>query len=140
MNTSQETQVLTSAVGSEEGTHTRRILVFSSLCAFLVGLDSLVVSPLLPNIAASTHTAENVGGLLVTAYALFYALAAPLFGPISDRLGRKKMIMAGMLLFTLATALTGVGESLCVGLCPRRNDITGDGGRFRRTLDGRAVF
>ena len=111
MNTSQETPAPTPAVGSGEGTHALQILVFSSLCAFLVGLDSLVVSPLLPNIAASTHTAENVGGLLVTAYALFYALAAPLFGPISDRLGRKKMIMAGMLLFTLATALTGVGES-----------------------------
>jgi multidrug resistance protein len=110
VNANKETPVPTPAVGEAGDAHARRILIFSALCAFLVGLDSLVVSPLLPNIAATTHTAENVGGLLVTAYALLYALAAPLFGPISDRLGRKKMIMAGMLLFTVATALTGVGE------------------------------
>jgi multidrug resistance protein len=103
--------VPTPGVGSEGGSSSHRILVCSSLCAFLIGLDSLVVSPLIPNIAASTHTAENVGGLLVSAYALFYALAAPLFGPISDRFGRKNMIVAGMLLFTVATSLTGVGEN-----------------------------
>jgi multidrug resistance protein len=111
VNANKETPVPTPAGGEAEGAYARRILIFSALCAFLVGLDSLVVSPLIPNIAAATHTAENVGGLLVTAYALLYALAAPLFGPISDRLGRKKMIIAGMLLFTVATALTGVGES-----------------------------
>lgn len=43
-------------------------------CAFLVGLDSLLVSPLIPAITSTTHTPAHQGGLLVTAYALLYGL------------------------------------------------------------------
>lgn len=83
-----------------------------ALCAFLVGLDSLVVSPLIPSISQTIHFQLDLGGLLVTAYALLYGLSAPLFGPISDRWGRKNMIILGLLVFTVGTALTAAGSSL----------------------------
>lgn len=99
----------------------RRLLVVCAACAFLVGLDSLVVSPLVPAITSATHTAIDIGGLLVTAYAVVYAVTGPLFGPVSDRWGRKRMILAGLTVFAIGTALTGVGSSfalitLCRGL------------------------
>lgn len=101
----------TEANGQVKAPSASRVLTISSFCAFLIGLDALIVSPLIPNMAASTHTGEYIGGLLVTAYALFYALSAPLFGPVSDHWGRKKLITVGMIVFTLGTALTGIGNS-----------------------------
>lgn len=86
-------------------------LPIAAACAFLVGLDSLVVSPLAPAITQSTGTQIGVGGLLVTAYALAYAIGGPLFGPVSDRYGRKPLVLTGLAVFAAGTALTGVGSS-----------------------------
>lgn len=92
-----------------------RLLWTFGLCSFLVGLDALVVGPIIPEIAKDLHFQTETGGLLITAYALAYGVSAPLFGPISDRWGRKTMLLAGILLFSLATALTSLANDLCTG-------------------------
>jgi multidrug resistance protein len=90
----------------------KRILWLFSSLSFLVGLDALVVSPLIPSMASDLEFPAASGGLLVTAYALLYGLSAPLFGPLSDYWGRKRMITCGMLLFAAGTALLAVGQNL----------------------------
>ncbi|WP_051951852.1 MFS transporter [Actinacidiphila yeochonensis] len=92
----------------------RTWLWLCAVCGFFVGLDSLVVSPLAPSITRATGTTTDYGGLLVTAYALLFMLGAPLFGPICDRWGRKRMILAGLLVFLGGTALTGTGDSFAL--------------------------
>jgi multidrug resistance protein len=79
--------------------------------AFLVGADTLVVSPLVPVMSQELHFAVRLGGLLVTSYALVYALLGSAFGPISDRIGRRPMILIGLAVFLLGTAATGVATS-----------------------------
>lgn len=64
-----------------------RVLAVAVCSAFLVGLDSMITVPLIPEIAADTNTAARAGGLFVSAYALLFALVAPLCGAMSDRLG-----------------------------------------------------
>lgn len=86
----------------------KSLLMILAFCSFFIGLDSLVVAPLIPEITKTTNTSIEQGGLLITAYALFYGVFAPLFGPISDKVGRKKMIVLGMLLFSFGTLCTGV--------------------------------
>ncbi len=78
-----------------------------ALCSFFVGLDSLVTVPLLPFIAQDIGIALDNAALLVTSYALAYALAAPLFGAWSDSRGRKRVIVAGLFVLAAGTALTG---------------------------------
>lgn len=104
----------------------RRMLRIFILCAFLIGLDSLIVGPLIPVISDDLAFPPELGGLLVTAYGLLFGLAAPLFGPISDRWGRKQMILLGMLVFSLGTALTAVAADLTSSLICR--GIAGLGG------------
>ncbi|WP_442598334.1 MFS transporter [Neobacillus sp. D3-1R] len=84
------------------------LLFLLGLTAFFIGLDSLVVSPLIPQILQSSKAPLELGGLLITVYALFYGVSAPLFGPISDRIGRKKMITVGMFIFSVGTFFTGM--------------------------------
>ncbi|NKY45249.1 MFS transporter [Nocardia cerradoensis] len=91
-----------SAVVSE-----RRWLTVLAICGCFVGLDALVVSPLAPQITHSVHVSPRLGGLLVTAYALAYMIAAPIFGPLSDRWGRKRLMTAGLTVFAAGTVLTG---------------------------------
>lgn len=85
-----------------------------ALCSFLVGFDSIVTIPLIPTIVQDTKTHVSLGGLLVTAYAVAYAFSAPIFGLISDRWGRKRILFMGTILFAIATALTGIAKTFTV--------------------------
>jgi predicted MFS family arabinose efflux permease len=102
------------------------LLYASAFCSFLVGLEALVVSPLIPVIAKSEGFSTDSGGLLITAYALLYGLTAPIFGSLSDRWGRKNMMVAGMLIFSLATLSISFGGGLTILLICRA--IAGIGG------------
>lgn len=88
----------------------KRLLLILAIIAFFVGLDSMLVSPLIPKILETTKSPVEKGGYLISAYALFYGLTAPLFGPISDRAGRRLMILMGMFLFSIGTFLTGISN------------------------------
>ncbi len=99
-----------------EGQKDSRLHVFTpnglglmALVAFLIGMDSMLVSPLVPVMTTTVHVSAHWGGLLVTTYALAYGVSAPLFGPISDHVGRKPVLIAGLVVFAFSTALTGWG-------------------------------
>lgn len=89
----------------------RGLLMILAICAFFIGLDSMLVSPLIPEILGTTKTPVERGGLLITAYALLYGLTAPLFGPISDKVGRRLMIIMGMFIFSIGTFFTGISSN-----------------------------
>ncbi|MFI8706823.1 MFS transporter [Bacillus sp. NPDC077411] len=86
------------------------MLILLATVAFFIGMDSLVVSPLIPDIAKATAVPMERGGWLITSYALFYGLTAPFFGPISDKFGRKQMIVTGMIIFSIGTFCTGLSQ------------------------------
>ncbi|WP_164985201.1 MFS transporter [Ammoniphilus sp. CFH 90114] len=92
------------------------IIIALALCSFWVGLDLLIVSPLIPIMSSSLDFSIDKGGLLITFYALFYGITAPIFGPFSDRWGRKKMITLGLVIFSVGTFLTALGDSLWITL------------------------
>jgi len=78
--------------------------------AFLVFVQAFMVAPLIPRLAEVFHRPVGWIGLAVPAYLLPYGLATLLWGPLSDRLGRRAVILASLLLFiacTLATASAG---------------------------------
>ncbi|OQR56507.1 MFS transporter [Bacillus sp. CDB3] len=82
-----------------------------AIVAFFVGLDSLLVAPLLPAITETISMPDGSGGLLITIYALCYGITAPLFGPMSDRVGRKRMIIMGFVIFSISTFCTGIAKN-----------------------------
>ncbi|QUH01523.1 MFS transporter [Saccharopolyspora erythraea] len=86
-----------------------RVMAIAISSAFLIGLDAMVVAPLIPAIAEDTGAPARLGGLLVSMYALLFALSAPLFGALSDRLGRRRILTIGLVVFVVGNALTGVG-------------------------------
>jgi predicted MFS family arabinose efflux permease len=73
---------------------------------FLGVSDTQLVGPLLPAIAQDLGTTAGHAGIIVTTYSLAAAAFALIVGPLSDRVGRKKVLVSGLALFTGASFLT----------------------------------
>jgi EmrB/QacA subfamily drug resistance transporter len=75
-----------------------------SLGLFMVVLDNLVVSVALPSIHRDLHASIQTLEWTVNAYILTYAAFLLTGAALGDRLGRRRMFMAGLTLFTAASA------------------------------------
>ncbi|SHN59959.1 MFS transporter [Desulfitobacterium chlororespirans] len=89
------------------------------LTLFIIGTDLFVISPLLPSIAQEYEITPAVAGWLVTVFSLMYAMSAPLFGWLSDRKGRRLLIVCGLLSFGIANFLTAISQSLAMLITSR---------------------
>jgi multidrug resistance protein len=82
------------------------------LAIFCLGIDMYVVAALIPTMAADLGEPVAALGLLVSAYALPNAFLAPVFGPLSDRLGRRIAMLGGMIFFAATVAGTAIAPTL----------------------------
>lgn len=55
----------------------------------------MIISPILPRIGEQLNASQSILGTLVTAYAGMLGLFAIIIGPISDRIGRRKILLLG---------------------------------------------
>lgn len=83
-----------------------RLILFALwLLIFSASSQIMIISPMLPQIGAQLGIPEATQGTLVSAYALMVGVCALLIGPISDKVGRRRVLLAGSGLMTLALAL-----------------------------------
>src|SRR5437016_7771328 len=73
---------------------------------FLGVSDTQLVAPLLPLIASDLAITPGHAGIIVTTYSLAAAAFALFVGPVSDRVGRKKVLVSGLAIFSLASFFT----------------------------------
>lgn len=79
----------------------KSILLLMSV-QFFVYLGFGIIIPILPEVIVQQNLSEiHVGGLL-TVYSLASFFTAPFWGSLSDRTGRKKLIMIGLIGFSLS--------------------------------------
>jgi len=81
------------------------------LVIFLFAIDGTVVSAAMPTIVGKLGGLELYGWVFST-YMLTSALSTPLFGNLSDLYGRRRLILIGIGLFTLGSALCGAAQSM----------------------------
>jgi MFS family permease len=86
----------------------RTTLLVLTLLNLVNYIDRSVLFAVQPMIQAEFHRSDSDFGLLSSAFFVFYMCAAPLMGPLADRYSRKKIIIAGALLWSGATLLTAV--------------------------------
>jgi EmrB/QacA subfamily drug resistance transporter len=82
-----------------------------SLGLFMVVLDNLVVSVALPSIHRSLGASIQSLEWTVNAYVLSYAVLLLPGAALGDRLGRKRAFVAGLALFTVASAASALAPS-----------------------------
>jgi EmrB/QacA subfamily drug resistance transporter len=84
-----------------------RVLIVVCVAIFMLLLDITVVNVALPDIQRELHTSFTDLQWVVDAYALTLATAMLNAGSLGDLLGRKRVFVAGVALFTLGSALCG---------------------------------
>jgi EmrB/QacA subfamily drug resistance transporter len=99
----------------------RRWKALALLCGafFMVLLDGTIVLVALPSIGAELGFSEQGLQWVVSAYALTFGGLLLLGGRAADLLGRRRLFMAGVLLFTAASLLCGLAWSPAVLLGAR---------------------
>ena len=99
-----------------------------SVALFMVVLDNLVVNVALPSIHRDLGASIQSLEWTVNAYILAYAVLLLTGAALGDRLGRKRMFIAGISLFTLASAAAALAPS--TGLLIAARAIQGIGAAF----------
>jgi EmrB/QacA subfamily drug resistance transporter len=93
------------------------VLVLICLAQFMVVLDATIVNVALPSIQTDLHLSD--GGLqwIVNAYTLVFGGFLLLGGRLGDLLGRKRLFLIGLAVFTAASLLDGLAgsENMLIG-------------------------
>ena len=87
-------------------------LLIVSVGLFMVVLDNLVVNVALPSIHRDLGASVQALEWTVNAYVLAYAVFLLTGAALGDRLGRKRMFIAGIALFTLSSAAAAAAPSI----------------------------
>ena len=87
------------------------ILILLSVAQFMVILDITVVNVALPSIGAELGFAAEDLQWVVTAYVLFTGGLLLLGGRMADLLGRRPVLLAGLLVFTGASLASGLAST-----------------------------
>ncbi len=95
----------------ERTTHRPLVLTALILAMFMSAIEGTIVATAMPSIAA------ELGGFslyswVFSSFLLMQAIAIPIFGKLSDLLGRKPVFIAGVVLFLAASVLCGFARSM----------------------------
>jgi EmrB/QacA subfamily drug resistance transporter len=105
----------------------RRVLAAAIMVTALASLDGNIVGPALPRIVS------DLGGLahlswVVTAFSVASTAATPIYGWLSDRLGRKLAFAASITVFLLGSVLCGAAHGMGELIAARALQGVGAGG------------
>jgi MFS family permease len=87
------------------------VLVLVAAAQFMVVLDATVVNVALPTIQRSVGFSEQSLSWVLNAYTLIFGGFLLLGGRLADALGRRRLFMAGIAVFSGASLLCGVSQS-----------------------------
>lgn len=90
----------------------RRVVAAMILGSAVAGIDSTVVAVALPAIGRNLHAGFQALQWTVTSYTLTLASPILLAGSLSDRWGRRRVFLAGLGWFTLASVLCAAAPSI----------------------------
>jgi EmrB/QacA subfamily drug resistance transporter len=91
--------------------HRWRILAVVATAFFMTILDVSIVNVALPSIARSLHFSRENLQWVITAYSIAFGGFLLLAGRAADLLGRRRVFIVGVVLFTIASLVCGLAQS-----------------------------
>src|SRR5687767_15189683 len=115
----------------------RRYLVFSvtAVALFFAAMNNSMVAVALRAMMDDLDTSLAWVGWVLTAYQLAQAVVMPIAGKLSDELGRKRVFMGAVVLFTTGSLLAAIAPNVYL-LIPARVMQALGGGAFLPTASG----
>src|SRR5437763_9514546 len=104
-------EIVSNAV--DEGQDRRRWAALAVIVAaqFMVVLDVAIVNVALPSIRTDLHFSQESLQWVITAYSILFGGVLLLGGRLADLLGRRRLFVAGLALFTVFSLLDGLAWS-----------------------------
>src|ERR687883_1350987 len=105
-------EIVTEATATERSDR-RRWLALAVIVAaqFMVVLDVAIVNVALPSIRTDLHFSQESLQWVITAYSILFGGVLLLGGRLADVLGRRRLFVAGLALFTISSLLDGLAWS-----------------------------
>lgn len=95
----------------QSATARERLLRLLSAATFLIFFQAYMIAPLLPALALEFGVSAQAVGLAIPAYLIPYGASTLAYGLLSDRLGRRRLVLASLLAFVALLALTATARS-----------------------------
>src|SRR5665213_1321024 len=86
-------------------------LMLLAMTQFVIVIDASIVNVALPSIGYALHFSRDNLSWVVNAYTLTFGGFLLLGGRLADLLGRRRMFMLGLILFSLASLAGGLAQS-----------------------------
>ncbi len=99
------------APNRRDSSHEYLILFALWLMVFSASSQVIIIAPILPRIGEALGIEEALQGWLITSYAVFLSIFALIVGPISDKMGRRVVLIVGSGAMAVALWLHGVADS-----------------------------
>lgn len=90
-----------------------------ALATFAVGTDGFVIAGLLPAIGADLGVSVATAGQLVTAFAVTFAVGAPVLSWVTSGLDRRTALLGALVVFVVGNALTALAPVFALVLAAR---------------------
>jgi EmrB/QacA subfamily drug resistance transporter len=87
------------------------ILVAIMLALFLSALDQTIVGTAMPRIVSDLN-GLHLYTWVTTIYLLTATISGPIYGKLSDQFGRKPLLMFGIVVFLVGSALSGLSQTM----------------------------
>lgn len=109
--TSASTQK-TGKTGESAGTKTKLgwIIAIYLLGIFMGALDTGIITPARTVIQGDLGVSSSAGIWMITIYTLAYAASIPIMGKLADRMGRRRIYLISIALFTAGSAACGLAQ------------------------------
>ncbi len=101
----------TAALKTPKASNRWLVLVIACMAQFMVVLDATVVNVALPSIQRGLHFSPANLPWVVNGYTLIFGGFLLLGGRAADLLGRKRLFVAGVVLFSIASLINGLAQS-----------------------------
>jgi predicted MFS family arabinose efflux permease len=95
------------------------LLATLALAVYLVGTVEFMLAPMLAPLAAAFNVPVSSAAWLVSGYALSYAALAPFVGLLSDRFGRRRLLLPALLLFAADALVLTVAPDISFAVALR---------------------
>src|SRR3954471_1583373 len=112
----------------------RSTLIVTCLATAMLMLDIAVVNTAMPHVGADLHASLNSLKWIVDAYTLALATTVLTVGSLADRFGRRNIFVAGLVVFTVASLVCALADSITMLTAARVVQGIGASGLFASSL------
>lgn len=88
------------------------LIVFVVLLSAFAPISTDLYLPALPTMTEYFHAPSVLTNMTIILFLIFYSISMLLWGPFSDKYGRKPILLAGLILYTVSTVLCALSGSI----------------------------